>query len=114
MYVKKLIFSTVVLGVVAVSFLSSYKYSNGSIALTQLLSLTSVNAENNDCNASTYGSGAYLKEHNCVITSSVWDITRLKWVVTTEDGFKKCCTKDAGSPPNSSCYGTQETVCHKA
>lgn len=69
--------------------------------------------ENNDCTSSSYGSGAYLKELNCVITTTVY-VFPIGWKTTFEDGYMKCCTIDAGAPPNSSCYGDQETVCRKA
>ncbi len=110
---KKIFWGLIIATIAFINLNYSTQESFAELNLEQLYMLTTANAENNDCTASSYGHGAYLKEQNCTVTSTVY-IFPIGWTTTIEDGYKKCCTKDTAAPSGSSCYGDSETVCHKA
>lgn len=112
--IRKMLRSIAIVGLIVFNVLSSYSIQNTSkLTLKSMNLLTVAFAENNDCTSSTYGAGAYLKEHSCVITSTTY-IFPIGWTTTLKDGYKKCCTQDEAAPPDSSCYGDVETTCRAA
>lgn len=113
---KKIISAIVICITISIAIVNTYVnynyFSRIDVSLLSLRALaeteSSTGESTSSCTSSKYGEGAFLKELTCVYTETIGG-----GIPTFSGGYKKCCTKGEGAPPQSSCYADKEQVCRK-